>query len=299
MSLNNIIENNSKIAVLLGVYNGGPYLRVQLDSLISQTFRDWTLYIRDDASTDNTKEIIREYCSNYNFIKEIDDEDGNLGCNGNYFRLLSCVESKYYMFCNADDYWFKNKIEISYERMVYEEKAHPMKPVIVHTDLSISDHDLNIIQNSYWEAVNTDPNEFKSYNLLGLCNISSGATMIFNNSVKAITFPVHKDAPFFDHWMSLKVVKAGIIATINEPTISYRQIGTNLAAVSIGKGNTILGKIFNLKSVFLKNRKEARMLKNIGWGGTLKYLYYKVIILLKLRFGKRYKSGSVNIKTPI
>jgi len=280
--------NKRPIAILLGVYNGALYIGEQIDSILAQSYTDWTLYIRDDASTDNTSEIIEKYSNEHKNIILLKDDEGNLGCNGNYFRLLSLIESKYYMFCNADDFWFSSKIELTFQRMLLEEAKNNIIPIIVHTDLSISDKHLNILTESYWKETNTNPENFKTFNKLGICSIVAGATMLFNQLVKDLTFPVPEYAPFFDHWMALKVVEKGIISTVHKPTISYRQIGTNLAAVSISHENSFLFKIRSLKNVFRINTKEAKMLKKIGWGSYAKYLYIKIIVLFITRFGKKY-----------
>lgn len=283
------IINTEPIAILLGVYNGALYIREQIESVLSQSFKDWVLYIRDDASTDNTLEIIDQYARDYDKIIIVKDNKGNLGCNGNYFHLLSLIESKYYMFCNADDYWYPNKIEISFNRMLLEESKANNLPIIVHTDLTISDKHLNVLSDSYWESVNTDPEKFKTFNKSGICSCVSGATMLFNHPVKGLSYPVSDHAPFFDQWMALKIVEVGVIATIHKSTMSYRQIGTNLAAVSIGDDYSFLNKIKTINKVIKLNIKEAKMLSNIGWGNFVKYIYYKINVLLILRFGEKYK----------
>lgn len=56
-----IYKCSKPIAILLAVYNGEKYMKVQIDSIINQTNRDWALYIRDDASTDLTREIIADW----------------------------------------------------------------------------------------------------------------------------------------------------------------------------------------------------------------------------------------------
>lgn len=48
------INNYRNVAILMAVYNGGPYLREQIDSIIHQSFANWTLYIQDDGSSDDT-----------------------------------------------------------------------------------------------------------------------------------------------------------------------------------------------------------------------------------------------------
>ena len=53
-------EFNSHVVIILASFNGADFLREQLDSLIVQTESKWDLLIRDDGSTDETLQIIRE-----------------------------------------------------------------------------------------------------------------------------------------------------------------------------------------------------------------------------------------------
>ena len=62
--LNNL-NKAGMIAILMSTYNGERYLREQIDSLLSQTNKDWILYIRDDGSTDGTVLIVKEYEREY------------------------------------------------------------------------------------------------------------------------------------------------------------------------------------------------------------------------------------------
>lgn len=51
-----------RLAILMATYNGEKYIKEQIESILNQdTDFDFTLIIRDDGSTDNTKNIIREY----------------------------------------------------------------------------------------------------------------------------------------------------------------------------------------------------------------------------------------------
>ena len=47
-------ENSSKIAIILGFYNGGKYLREQLESIVSQTHKKFKIFIFDDFSCKKT-----------------------------------------------------------------------------------------------------------------------------------------------------------------------------------------------------------------------------------------------------
>ena len=94
--------NESRIAILMATYNGAVYLRAQLDSLMSQTRRDWTLYVQDDFSTDSTLDIIREYQQRYDNIRLL-EHTSQLGPMKNFMSMLEQVEADYYLFCDQDD----------------------------------------------------------------------------------------------------------------------------------------------------------------------------------------------------
>lgn len=53
------------IAICLATYNGESYISEQLDSILAQTCPDWTLFIRDDRSTDNTLSILEVYAARH------------------------------------------------------------------------------------------------------------------------------------------------------------------------------------------------------------------------------------------
>ena len=53
--------SNIKVSVLIPVYNGAPFLKEALDSILNQTFTDFELILLNDASPDNSEEIIKQY----------------------------------------------------------------------------------------------------------------------------------------------------------------------------------------------------------------------------------------------
>lgn len=53
--------NEPLVSIVLPVYNGERFIRMSIESVIGQTYKNWELIIVDDCSTDNTGEIIKEY----------------------------------------------------------------------------------------------------------------------------------------------------------------------------------------------------------------------------------------------
>ena len=278
--------NTKSIAILLAAYNAEKYLEEQIESLISQTNQDWTLYIRNDGSKDNTSKIISDYCDRYANIIEIDRGGVNLGCRNNFFRLLEIVESEYYMFCDADDVWLSNKIEISYAKIQEVEQKNSDQAVLAHTDAIICDINLNVISNSFWSLTGINPVKFTSFNYMCVCCTVGGAKSIFNKNAKDLVFPLADNSFMFDYWLAMNVAKHGKISVIDIPLIKYRQHDSNLLGVTVGEANSIYSKLKKSRSLFKRYRQESDMLKTIGYGNFYKYMFYKLLVVAKTRFSK-------------
>ena len=108
---------NSEISILLASYNGERYIEQQLLSLIGQTYKEWQLYVRDDGSKDETVTIVRRYEKMDNRIHLVTDEQGSLGCIGNFLALLPYSKTAYTIFCDQDDFWLENKLEVLWKTM--------------------------------------------------------------------------------------------------------------------------------------------------------------------------------------
>ena len=90
------------VDILLATYNGEKYLKEQIESILNQTYSDFRLLISDDCSSDNTKEILKEYKKKDSRIVLYFQQE-NLGVIKNFEFLLNKVESKFYMFSDQDD----------------------------------------------------------------------------------------------------------------------------------------------------------------------------------------------------
>ena len=57
--------------ILISTYNGANFIEEQLDSIFSQTYQDFHVYVRDDGSTDNTVTIISEYVEKHRLNERV------------------------------------------------------------------------------------------------------------------------------------------------------------------------------------------------------------------------------------
>jgi glycosyltransferase involved in cell wall biosynthesis len=102
--------NRPAVSIGLPVYNGEAYLRQVLDSVLSQTFADFELVISDNASTDGTEKICREYASADPRVR-YHRQPRNRGVTWNFRQvaLLSC--GRYFLWTSHDDLLAPNYVE--------------------------------------------------------------------------------------------------------------------------------------------------------------------------------------------
>lgn len=100
--MNQQYDETSPVAIGLPVYNGERYLEDTLRSVLNQTFDNFDLFIADNASTDRTEEICRDYAGRDSRIQYIRNPV-NLGASKNYTVCFEPARSRYFRWQNADD----------------------------------------------------------------------------------------------------------------------------------------------------------------------------------------------------
>ena len=222
---------NKKIYILMATYNGEKYIKEQINSILNQTYKNWKLIIHDDNSKDNTVKIIKEYEKKYpNKIKLIDDEISTGGAKENFTYLLNSIDDNfdYIMFCDQDDVWLENKIELTLNKMIEIESNYHDKPILIHTDLKVVDEKLNIIAESMFKYQKLCISNQKSLKNISIENIITGCTMMLNKKLVLNSRIIPKEAIMHDWWIAIMTLKNnGIIEFVKNSTIRYRQHSFN------------------------------------------------------------------------
>ena len=91
-----------RISIGLPVYNGERYLRETLGSLLGQTFGDFELILSDNASTDGTEAICREYAAVDPRVRYV-RQPRNLGANENYNQVVRMSRGPFVKWSAHDD----------------------------------------------------------------------------------------------------------------------------------------------------------------------------------------------------
>ena len=122
------------VSIICNAYNHEKYIKEAMDSFIMQktNFR-FEILIHDDASTDNTSEIIREYENKYPDLIVPLYQKVNQFSQGKNITLdyqLVRAKGKYIALCEGDDYWTDpNKLQKQYDIM----ETHPETDICAHT----------------------------------------------------------------------------------------------------------------------------------------------------------------------
>ncbi len=231
------MKYNDEVEILLAVYNGEKFIEEQLDSIAAQTYRNIFITVRDDGSDDSTPDIIRRYSEKHpGLIRNIEFNNTAVhGAKSNFARLLEMSTAEYVMFCDQDDVWLKDKVEKTLSAMKNEEGRSPGVGIAVHTDLYVTDEDLNIISSSFFEMDRIIPANNDLAALL-ISNTLTGCTVMINRILADIAGQIPSEAVMHDSWIAMCASAFGKIVTLYEPTIRYRQHGTNEIGVAARPG---------------------------------------------------------------
>ncbi len=224
------IPNDQIISILMGTFNGAKYLSDQIESIISQDYINWNLYIRDDGSTDETVQIIQQYSiidSRIIYIPDIGYKN-NYGAGHNFSRLLEVTPvNSFTMFADQDDFWRADKISKSFQAMWQLEAAHEEEPCLIFTNFTyVDDHLKEITSKVDFSVVKSNKIELKHALVQSL---AYGCTMMINKSLRILVTPVPVEAIIHDYWILLVAAATGNVQYLPHSSILYRQHGSNVS----------------------------------------------------------------------
>lgn len=97
------------LSIIIPAYNAEKFLSLLLDSILSQSFKDFEIIIVNDGSTDNTAQILTDYSANDKRIKVIHKSNEGVAIARNI--ALKQAQGEYILFCDADDIMFPDALQ--------------------------------------------------------------------------------------------------------------------------------------------------------------------------------------------
>ncbi|MYN70081.1 glycosyltransferase [Streptococcus suis] len=212
-----------KVNILMSTYNGQQFLSEQIRSIKEQSYTDWTLFIRDDGSSDNTKEILKDFERQDSRIHIIDsDKSDNLGVIKSFHKLVNHDRADYYFFSDQDDVWLPNKLELSLK----EAQNYPADlPLMVYMDLKVVNQDLEIMTESMVKSQSHHANT-ELVQELTENTVTGGVAMI--NHTLAEMWQETDDILMHDWYLALLASAFGNLVFIDQPGELYRQHSDNV-----------------------------------------------------------------------
>lgn len=218
-----------RIDILLATYQGAAFLPEQLASLEAQTHRDWRLFLRDDGSTDGSPALVRDWAARHGrTLIEIVDGDSRTGPCESFSRLLAASDGPWFAFCDQDDFWAPEKLEIL---LAAAQAAGDEGPVMAHCDLEVVGRGLEPLAPSFWARAMNDPDLRGAApghrHRLFYQNPATGCAMLGNAALREAMAPVPRGVRMHDWWATLTAAWRGRIVAVDRPLVRYRQHGGN------------------------------------------------------------------------
>lgn len=216
--------------ILMATYNGENYIEEQIHSIIGQSYKDWFLLVCDDGSSDGTISILDKYAREYpDKIKVITNTSEKHGAKNNFFFLLGNAPSgDYYVFCDQDDVWSEDKLQVlSQEYKKYDASI----PTLIYHNLKIVDQKLQVLSESFSQYTELELNLQEPFFDLVKYNYIPGCAMSFNNSLMKSIRLGGEGICIHDWWVILICAAIGKIYYIDKPLTLYRQHDTNTIGI--------------------------------------------------------------------
>ncbi|WP_288447466.1 glycosyltransferase [uncultured Chryseobacterium sp.] len=200
-----------KFSILIANYNNGKYFKECCHSLINQTYRNWEAVIIDDASTDNSVEIIESLIKNDCRFK-LYQNDTNQGCGFTKAACMQYAQGDLCAYLDPDDALYPEALEKTAEEFIHKKDL-----AAVYSQMKLCDENLN--------PVSTYAGTKQIYNNRYFFNYPIQVAHFF--AFKRETYlrtrginPYLKNA--VDQDLYLKILEQGEVKHLKEPLYLYR-----------------------------------------------------------------------------
>ncbi len=212
-----------KIHILMATYNGEMHLAEQLKSLAAQNYPNWKLWVRDDASQDQTVPILQAFRDKGHDVHIVQGEQ--LGTAQNFIALvrdLPDADMSWIAFCDQDDIWLKDRLSRGYSAL---QNTSQDRPALYSSRTFIQE------DGSERHLLSAKRRRAPSFQNALVQNIAAGNTILLNPAATALMQKAaQRKAPVVMHdWAAYLLVMGagGRMVHDDNPTVIYRQHAEN------------------------------------------------------------------------
>lgn len=237
-------RDHSTVSVALCTHNGAQYVAEQVRSILHQSVLPSQVVVSDDASTDDTVQIVKEVFARFRAehngsapVLTVLLNERPLRVTANFEQATMACTGDLIALCDQDDVWVPHRLE----RMVAEFDSR-QELTLLHSDARLVDGDGNPLGGTLSEAIGLTAGERRkihagaAFDVLLRRNVVTGATTVFRRSLldAAVPFP---EAWVHDEWLAMIAAVTGRVDFVPEALIDYRQHASN----QIGAARTTFG----------------------------------------------------------
>ncbi len=209
---------NPNISVCIPTYNRKEYLKETLDSILSQTYKDYEIVIVDDGSTDGTEQMLKELDIPITYYRQ--ENSGDAAARN---KLVELAKGKYISFIDSDDLLMPDAIE----RMVKVIESEDEEAIVYGSYLRI-DEDGKVFGKCKRKLYSGNiATELFQTILVHSCGSMFPKKLLSNSPRFDTSLKVCSD---YDLWLRLSL-KCRFIA-IDEPTFKRRRHANNLSGAT-------------------------------------------------------------------
>ena len=181
---------------------------------------------------------------------------------GNFIFLLKNVQSDLYLFCDQDDVWTENHIEVLVNKYLSLPSDEKNIPILIHSDMVVVNEKLEPISDSFFKYTRLPRYPGKRFYYLS--NNVTGCVCLINDMLKHFVFrdPLLLESNMdkiimHDHFFSLIAVEFGKRYFLNEKTNYYRQHTNN----ELGAGQKFL-LLDKISKILIRKQKQSMLKEN-------------------------------------
>lgn len=221
---------SSHVAILLCTHQGERFLPRQLDSVAAQSHTDWRIRVSDDHSTDGTLDVLENYRKKWGEERISWVRGPGRGFVAN-FLTLACtpeIKSEYYAFCDQDDLWDPDKLEVA---LAWVTSIPPHIPAVYGARTRLIDEDGRVVGLSP-----LFPRPMSFANAI-VQSVAGGNTMVFNHAARTLLMEAGADLDIQTHdwWLYILATGCGGVFHYDPvPKVGYRQHRKNIVGSNIG-----------------------------------------------------------------
>ncbi len=238
------MSNNIIVDVIMPNYNKAKFLDESINSVINQEYKNWNLFIIDNFSNDNSKEILKKFENKSPNIKII-YLSRNMGAAFSRNLGLRVSKAEYISFLDSDDYWSPDKLK---DQITFMEKFNHIFTYTNYTPFILKNN------NKIFKKEIISPDSFTYNKFINDTSISTSSMVIKRSFISTIKFP--KVNNFEDYPFKCKILKKGCTAVkFEKNSMFYR----------ITKNSLTSNKLKNLYWVWFINKKFNKLsfIKNV------------------------------------